>query len=400
MTDSKTLHADRLQKAITEAVSFREQDVSTSTPGFMDWRNRVIQSLEVLGGPSNSYEQRFKALIFEEGRSDLDPRFWGHQDNTFKESFSLAEKLIGDALEEFGAHSFATQSPVEQIITPPSASNIRELNQAAVPIEEIRDLRNVFVVHGRNEKIREDFFNFLRALGLHPIEWAEALRTTGKATPFVGEVLDAAFERAQAVIVLLTPDDEVRLGKELWAAEEGEDERQYRRQARPNVLFEAGMAFGRNPDQTLLVTVGPVKQFSDIGGRHIVRLSNDTARRQDIADRLKTAGCSVNIDGRDWLKTGNFEMNPAQIAKAEPESSSKLTHEEKEMLDELWMHESGDKQIVQRIEGSKVGTITLLIEKEFLHKDLFIFAGNWVMPKRITGRSLFTEKYLASREKP
>jgi predicted nucleotide-binding protein len=367
----------------------------------MDWRNRAIQSLEVLGGPNNSYAQRFKALIFEEGRSDLDPRLWGHQDNTFEESFCLAAKLIGEAVEEFGVHDFSnqTRSPVERIITP-SASIIREQNQSAGPIEEMQDLRNVFVVHGRNEKIRKDFFNFLRALGLHPIEWAEALRTTGKATPFVGEVLDAAFERAQAVIVLLTPDDEVRLGKELWSAEEGEDERQYHRQARPNVLFEAGMAFGRNPDHTLLVTVGPVKQFSDIGGRHIVRLSNDTARRQDIADRLKTAGCSVKIDGRDWLKTGNFEIKPTQIAKAEPENSSKLTQEEKEMLDELWMHESGDKQIVQRIEGPKVGVITLLIEKDFLHKDLFTFAGNWVMPKRITGRSLFTKRYLASRENP
>ena len=36
------------------------------------------------------------------------------------------------------------------------------------------DTRTVFVVHGRNERAREAMFEFLRAIGLHPLEWSEA----------------------------------------------------------------------------------------------------------------------------------------------------------------------------------------------------------------------------------
>jgi len=42
------------------------------------------------------------------------------------------------------------------------------------------DKKKVFVVHGRNEKIRDYMFAFLRAIGLEPIEWDEAKRMTGK----------------------------------------------------------------------------------------------------------------------------------------------------------------------------------------------------------------------------
>jgi predicted nucleotide-binding protein len=125
-------------------------------------------------------------------------------------------------------------------------------------------------VHGRNERVRKEFFDFLRALDLDPIEWSAALAATGKASPYVGEILDRAFQSAKAVIVLLTPDDEVKLSEELWSSQEKDDEKQFHLQARPNVLFEAGMSFGRDPDHTLLIDVGTVKAFSDIGGRHIL----------------------------------------------------------------------------------------------------------------------------------
>jgi predicted nucleotide-binding protein len=38
------------------------------------------------------------------------------------------------------------------------------------------EAKKVFVVHGRDSRLRDDFFSFLRALNLQPIEWSEALR--------------------------------------------------------------------------------------------------------------------------------------------------------------------------------------------------------------------------------
>jgi hypothetical protein len=140
------------------------------------------------------------------------------------------------------------------------------------------------------------------------MEWSEALKLTGKTTPYIGEILDSAFNNAQAVIVLLSPDDEVRLSPELWKANEDENEKEIRLQARPNVLFEAGMALSRHPDRTLLVEVGQVKAFSDIAGRHVIKLSNSSDKRNEIAERLRSAGCDVSTSGSSWLTTGDFNI--------------------------------------------------------------------------------------------
>lgn len=166
------------------------------------------------------------------------------------------------------------------------------------------DPRKVFVIHGRNELARKALFEFLRALGLDPIEWSQAITMTGKGSPYIGEVLDAAFGAAQAVVVLQTPDDVAHLHESLTYA--GDPECEPQMQPRPNVLFEAGMAMGRHEDRTIIAELGKVKTFSDIHGRHAVRLDNSTERRQDLATRLRSAGCAVNMDGTDWHTSGDF----------------------------------------------------------------------------------------------
>lgn len=167
----------------------------------------------------------------------------------------------------------------------------------------------VFVVHGRNEPARDAMFTFLRSLGLRPIEWDQAVALTGKGSPYIGEVLDVAFEEGQAVVVLLTPDDIAYLRRE-YASGEDDPELQPRGQARPNVLFEAGMAIGRNADRTILVEFGDLRAFSDVGGRHAIRLSESPAARKSLAQRLTTAGCAVDISGTDWLHAGDFAPPP------------------------------------------------------------------------------------------
>src|SRR5712691_5313315 len=104
------------------------------------------------------------------------------------------------------------------------------------------DRRRVFVIHGRNEPARRALFELLRSIGLDPIEWSQAIRMTGKASPYIGEVLDAAFGAAQAVVVLETPDDVAYLHPSLTYPNDPECDPQL--QPRPNVLFEAGMAMG------------------------------------------------------------------------------------------------------------------------------------------------------------
>ena len=115
------------------------------------------------------------------------------------------------------------------------------------------DKTRVFVVHGRNEELRKSMFDFLRSIGLKPIEWSQAIQMTGETAPFIGDILDEAFQQAQAVVVLLNGDDEARLRPEYHSDKMPEYEKNLTPQARPNVLFEAGLALGRFPKRNLLL---------------------------------------------------------------------------------------------------------------------------------------------------
>jgi predicted nucleotide-binding protein len=190
--------------------------------------------------------------------------------------------------------------------------------------EMMTDPRKVFVVHGRNEELRRSLFSFLRAIDLVPTEWTEAIKNTGKSSPYIGEILETAFSQAQAIVVLMTPEDEARLHPEYHGVDEPVYETKFTLQARANVLFEAGMAMGRNPDRTVLVEVGKLRGFSDIVGRHTIRLNNEPEKRLELANRLATAGCKVNKDGTDWLKIGDFSVSNLESTASEWGKSGQL----------------------------------------------------------------------------
>jgi predicted nucleotide-binding protein len=173
----------------------------------------------------------------------------------------------------------------------------------------------IFVVHGRDEALRKSMFDFLRALGLNPKEWDHVLREARGNNPFIGNALDEVMEKAQAVVVMFTPDDLVTLKEQFVGFDERNTEGKPLAQPRPNVLFEAGLAMGRHAEKTVLVQVGRIKPFSDVAGRHIVKLSESTESRNDLANRLEKIGCKVDKVGRDWLKAGYFVPSEPKQAK-------------------------------------------------------------------------------------
>jgi len=153
------------------------------------------------------------------------------------------------------------------------------------------------------------------------MEWEYAVQLTGEATPYVGQVLDAAFSHAQAVVVLFTPDDVAKLRPDLCGRQEPEHETALSPQSRPNVLFEAGMAMARNAERTILVEIGSLRPFSDTGGRHMIRMNNSVEKRKALALRLQNAGCTVNLNA-NWEKHGDLSA-PEQWS--DPEKGHQLS---------------------------------------------------------------------------
>lgn len=168
--------------------------------------------------------------------------------------------------------------------------------------------KKVFVVHGRNSRAKTAMHDFLRSINLTPIEWISAIHATGNPSPFIEKVVKTALSDAQAVVVLFTPDDEVRLKQEFVSTNDHDYEKKMFGQARPNVLFEAGRAIGIMPDRTVFVELGNIRPLSDLAGIHVVKLSNKPDKRQELAQKLKSAGCSICLDGTDWHSAGDFTI--------------------------------------------------------------------------------------------
>lgn len=178
--------------------------------------------------------------------------------------------------------------------------------EAEKPSSDQDNSRMVYVVYGYNLAVRDAMYAFLKALDLQPITKEAAVNWTGEGSPFADRVIDVAFEHARAVIVLFTGDDQAHLRSELHKQYEEASEKSVSFQPRQDQIFEAGYAFSRFPERTILVQVGHVKLFSDIDGRYMSNFTGKENERKDLINRLKSVGCIVNDQGDAWRSAGDF----------------------------------------------------------------------------------------------
>nr|WP_062337209.1 CATRA conflict system CASPASE/TPR repeat-associated protein [Herbidospora sakaeratensis] len=189
---------------------------------------------------------------------------------------------------------FADDADLARSLTERLDDDARYLHDAidpAVVVPEVRG-RDVFVVHGRDLQARDAVFTLLRALDLRPLEGETLVARTGA-------VLLEALPYVQAIVVLMTPDDLVRLHPDFGPEREVS-------QARPNVLVELGMAFALRPKNLVVLTFGAMRPISGIDGRDVVAVADDVLFRTRLAHRLKLAGCPVDLSGGEWLTAGDF----------------------------------------------------------------------------------------------
>ncbi len=287
-----------------------------------------------------------------------------------------------------------------EFITGPPGSN--KLIRKAVQNDKVVDKRKVFVVHGRNVKLSVSMFSFLEAIGLEPIDWSEAIKGTGNATPYIGEVLEYVFSAAQAIVVLMTPDDLAYLKPELRKKDDDSYERELTPQARQNVLFEAGMSMGKNPARTIIIEIGKLRPFSDLGGRHVIRMSGSESERKEIAYRLKNAGCTVDTSGDDWKTIGDFELPEfSKHTKIATKNGEYIPNElDVKIMIVIGHHYDGGRTIEELAENFKSGLQRLrlildnLVEYEFIRWDTGSFERWGAYHLEPKGREFLNSKNL------
>ena len=300
---------EKLRRLVAQIDSL--QNTPSATSSFKVWRRDVIVALGYIFGVNTRHIADFEAIKFEETDFTLcetPQEVVEEYQGVFVMGLYEARLLLQSMMEEIKSFWNDEEADVGAGMKTVGLTATQQARAGSLDGAP-RDSCTVFVVHGRNAAARDALFAFLRSIGLRPLEWSQAVAATGKASPYIGEVLDAAFSVAQAIVVLMTPDDVACLHETLRKNDDPLYETSPTAQARPNVLFEAGMAMGRNPDRTVLVEVGTLRPFSDVGGRHVVRLNDTPQKRQELAMRLKSAGCPVDLSGSDWHDAGRFCLN-------------------------------------------------------------------------------------------
>lgn len=283
--------AKKILNALTErSVQLQEIRRGRDSPDFEKWKRDTRVAITNIFGNSTQHIQDFENLItilYSPSYATTGLKYHGEYVKFLQSSAAILQSMI-DEIDQYWTVSILE---TKQTFPAPSITN---------------DPTRVLVVHGRDTRLRDSLFVLLRALGLQPIEWNQAIATTKKASPNIAEILDAAFSQAQAVIVLFTGDDEARLRHTFLKDDDSAYERELTPQSRPNVLFESGMAIGRYPERTVFLQIGAHRPFSDIAGKHITHMDNTPDKRHELATKLANAGCKVDISGNSWFSAGDF----------------------------------------------------------------------------------------------
>lgn len=266
--------------------------IGQRTPRFQKWLADVRTSLTRIF-PDSRYAQEFDSISYQaHGNAIFTPGPDDHQRSLIS-GIRRGIVLLMSRVTEIETFGLAAETSVaEPNVTP----------------RPVRDADVVFVIHGR--RYLNEVSEFLRALHLKPLEWSQARARCAAETrnpqPYVWQVVDWALTHAGAIVALLTPDDEARLREELHGASELPWERETMFQPRQNVLFEAGVAFGRDPGRTVMLRVGQLRPMTDLQGFHILPYDDDPGNRSQVVQALKTAGCPADTSGTAWYESGKI----------------------------------------------------------------------------------------------
>jgi|GEM_PF-3961398 len=164
----------------------------------------------------------------------------------------------------------------------------------------------VFIIHGRNGALLDELRQWFDSLGLHA-KGFEDLRVELGGSPTIMQVIEKGMTEARAIVALITPDEVAYLRPEFHRDRDMPVDRE-RWQARPNVIFEAGMAFAMaGTKRTLLLVAGNAELFTDVSGIHYLSVPHDAASRDRLKTALRNMGCEIRDDSQHHNR-GNFAV--------------------------------------------------------------------------------------------
>ena len=235
---------------------------------------------------------RLVVEVFQLGSGD--PSKW-------RKPFHEEELLAIDDLLELVAWA-ESNTPGAIKMRPASPPAIGDMEEPA--FMTTADPKKVFIIHGQNQNAADEMAKFVFSLGLEPLKFGEIRSRMGGGNTNIADVVVQGMSETAHVIALFTPDEFSELRPELARGKKGEE--LHRWQGRPNVIFEAGIAYGRDPERVIFVKLGDVSLFTDANHVHYYKPTNDPKGHRKDLKRWLAHRCPVN-DSDQWMEVGDFE---------------------------------------------------------------------------------------------
>lgn len=194
----------------------------------------------------------------------------------------VKERFLSDIVEESKRDIKNQITVLESIIERLDLIPTKEEGKTNSKMETI-NTKNIFIVHGHNETIKERVENMLKDIGLKPIILHKQVDN--------GYTIIEKFEQhsnsVNFAIILLTADDEGKAKKE----------KGYKPRARQNVIFEMGYFFAKlGRKNVFLLKENEVENPSDLSGIIYTSYDDQGAWRYSLVKQLRELGYNVSAD--------------------------------------------------------------------------------------------------------
>ena len=248
--------------------------------------------------------QKVLSELFELKKSDNYSRAIG---KWYRDAKTVVRNTFGETSSrflEFPVPTFVFSSESPHVIVPLESDVDFAVTMIEEMIEEIREYweddnqrktfssntdntsigtNKIFIVHGRDNEIKETVARFLGQLDLEPIILHEQSNQ--------GQTIIEKFEQHAQVgfaVALLTPDDVGALQ---------EDARNLKPRARQNVIFEFGYFIGQlGRNRVCALTKGSVEIPSDYDGVIYIPLDDAGGWKMKLVKELQNAGIAVDAN--------------------------------------------------------------------------------------------------------
>ena len=262
---SKAKTIERLRRVLNKVPELKK--LSSDSPEFKNWHRNVRVTITNAFGQESSHIAEFNSvnyspLIFMDET----------QDSEFQEAYvrgleraaSVLESMIDEIEEYWGEDDNSPYNADAAVIDSASRSK-------------------VFVIHSRDEAVRETVARFLEKLGLEPVILHEQANK--------GRTIIEKFEDHAGVafaVVLLTPDD-------IGGLKDKKSDLKPR--ARQNVILELGFFLGKLDRRRVCPLVkGDVETPSDYDGVVYTKLDDAGGWKMKLVRELNTAGFDVDAN--------------------------------------------------------------------------------------------------------